>query len=128
MENSSNTIIRLNDWISYDSEKEAFIIEERSITIPSQVLFIDWLSNNNTVQKANLKIFMKKLWNSSNGIKINQSHTAKKMGKWQTTTWNTNANGKKRNIEMMLLKNLWVQKQFEFLDARESRLFIKKNG
>ena len=116
-----NNILELNDFITYDCNKEKFIVKKHIIEIPEMEFSFDDLGgwSKNSVR---YKWFMKKINSNWNIWILRQS---KQWPRW-SSNWNWNWRDYKKNIERFIISKLWINKIFDVFSTDNMTLSLKK--
>lgn len=117
-----NSILELNDFITYDCNKEKFIVKKHIIEIPEMEFSFDdlkgWSKNN-----VKYKWFMNK-------INLNWSiwrlDPSKQWPRW-TSNWNWEGRDYKKNIERFIISKLWINKIFDIFNVDKMTLSLNRN-
>ena len=115
---SNNNILELNDFISYDVEREFFIIRERTIKIKAQEFSINNMSPQSN--KEDYKKFLREI--SVNSIIPN--FTSIKQIRKKKSYGNSRWRGAKNAIENFIKKSVFV-KEFNIFKTDRMWLWIK---
>lgn len=115
-----NSILELNDFITYDCNKEKFIVKKHIIEIPEMEFSFDdlkWGSCNSQKYKWFMKQISEK-WRTEDFKKSNQ------WKRW-LTNWNWKWRDYKKSIEKFIISKLWINKIFDIFSTYGMYLSLK---
>jgi len=116
-----NNILELNDFITYDCNKEKFIVKKHIIEIPEMEFSFNDLKgwSKNSVK---YKWFMKRIAEEWETEKFKRS---RQWNKWWTN-WNWKWRDYKKSIEKFIISMLWINKIFDIFSTYGMSLSLKK--